>query len=196
MNATLVLLAAGSLLGGDQQRLPREEAVRYARICVEGLGDLADAQVRVRAEVDRACAVRGEGGGAMAVPDAKLTPDALAKLGKDTVPVGQLWLRKWTVVVDGKAAPRGKLRIATIRIEDKDRPMPLLLLGMRHGSKGPELVAFGADRQPLVVVPLERSDTVQETPVDLEWRRGENDIDELTVQIAGRYRGTLRITRE
>src|SRR6516162_8779865 len=84
---------------GGQDRLPLDEAQRYAKVCVELLGSLTDTPINLDVDVEKPCAVRGEGGGAMIVPDKSLSKERLAKLGQDVVPVGQLWLRKWTPVV-------------------------------------------------------------------------------------------------
>ncbi len=180
-----------------QDRLPREDAQRYAKACVEQLGTLADAQVRTDVDPEKAVAVRGEGGGAMAIPDKNLSRDRIAKAGPDVVPLGQLWLRKWTVVVGGKAVPDDNLRVVTVNVDDKDRPMPLLLLGVRKkGEKGLELVAYARDADPLLAVPLKPVEFVQDLPLDLRWERGEKNVDPLTLTVFGRYQAVLPVTRQ
>jgi hypothetical protein len=179
-----------------QDRLPQNEARRYARVCVEQLGDPGDTPIKTDVDPHKAVAVRGEGGGAMVIPDKTIAKEKLAKAGRDVLPVGQLWLRKWTVVVGGKAVPRDKLRIVTINVDDKDRPMPLLLLGVRQkGTKGLELVAYAKDTEPLLVVPLKKVAFVQEPPLDLQWERGEKNVDPLTLTLFGKYQAVLPITR-
>lgn len=125
----------------DPNRLPQEEAKGYAKVCVEQT-NLTDAQIGMDVDADKPCAVRGEGGGAMLIPDKKLSAKAIQDAGKEVVPVGQLWLRKWRPAIDGKLAPDDKLRIMNIKIDEKGRPMPLLLLGMRKKSDGLELVVY------------------------------------------------------
>src|SRR5205085_473570 len=111
-----------------QDRLPLDEARGYAKACVEQAAALlSDAPLKMELDPEKPCAVRGEGGGAMAVPDKNLSAETLAKAGKEVIPVGQLWFRKWTVVVDGQPAPNDKLRILTVRVDEKDRPMPVFL---------------------------------------------------------------------
>lgn len=188
--ALLTGLAAG------QDRLPQEEAQRYAKACVEQLGTLADAQVQAEVDPEKAVAERGEGGGAMAVPDKKLSKEKLARAGQDVVPVGHLWLRKWTVVAGGKAVPNDKLRVVTVNLDDKDRPMPLFLLGVRKKGKGLELVAFGSGSEPVLAVPLKPVEFVQDLPLDLRWERGEKDVDPLTLTLFGRYQAVLPVTRQ
>src|SRR5436309_1993897 len=112
------LLLTGFVLGQD--RLPQEEAQRYAKVCVEQLGRLGDAPIEIDADPDKAVAVRGEGGGAMAIPDKNLANEKLTNAGQDVVPVGQLWLRKWTVVAGGKPVAKERLRIVTINVDDQN----------------------------------------------------------------------------
>jgi hypothetical protein len=189
-----VAVLAGLVAGQD--RLSPEEARRYAKVCVEQLGSPGDAQIATDVDPEKAVAVRGEGGGAMAVPDKNLSKEKLAKAGKDVVPVGQLWLRKWTVVAGGKAVADDQLRVVTVKVDDQARPMPLLLVGVRQkGEKDLELVAYGKDAEPLLTLPLKRVAFVQDLPVELEWRRGEKDADSLTLTVLGKYQAVLPVTR-
>lgn len=195
-------LAAGwlalSVVGfaAGQDRLSREDAERYARVCVEGFGQPGDAQITTHGDPARAVAVRGEGGGAMVVPDKDLTSDKLSKAGKDIVPIGQLWLRKWVPVVDGKPVPGSRNRVATLKVDGKDRPMPVLLLGIRKAAAGHELVVYARDAEPLEVLKLNAVEFVQELPLELEWERGDKNIDKLTLTVMGRYRTIIPVQRE
>jgi hypothetical protein len=180
-----------------QNRLPKEEAQRYARACVEQLGNLGDAQIKTEVDPEKVVAVRGEGGGAMIIPDKNLSKEKLAKVGKDAIPVGQVWLRKWTVVVGGKPVPSDKLRVVTVNVDGKDRPMPLLLVGVRgKAEKDLELVVYAKDSEPILTVPLKPVEFVQDLPINLEWQRGEKQVDPLTLTIFGKYQAILPITRQ
>jgi hypothetical protein len=44
-----------------------------------------------------------------------LSTDKVAKAGEGVVPVGQLWLRKWTLVIGSKPVPNDRLRIVTVK---------------------------------------------------------------------------------
>ena len=59
-----------------------------------------------------------------------------------------------------------------------------------------ELVAFGQGNEPLLRVPAQKMEFISQTPVELDWARGENNIDKLTISVAGRYQAVLPITRE
>jgi hypothetical protein len=116
---------------------------------------------------------------------------------KDVVPVGQLWLRKWTLVVNGKPVANDKLRIITVTIDDKERPMPLLLLGVRKkGEKDLELVVYAKDSEPLQVLPLAKLDLASGLPVEVEWSRGDKTADNLTLNVLGKYQAALKIGRQ
>jgi hypothetical protein len=180
----------------QQNRLPSDEAKGYAKLCVErAAAVLTDPPLRLDVDPDKPCAERGEGGGAMIVPDKKLTEKVLAGVGKDVVPVGQLWFRKWTLVVNDKPVSDDKLRIIPVNVDDKERSMPLFLLGVRKGEKALELVIYASGSEPLQVVPLKKLDQIQDVPVQLEWSRGEKDNDNLTLNILGKYEGILKIAR-
>jgi hypothetical protein len=183
-------------LASSQDRVPKEDTENYARLCVEGFGKPTDAPIETQGDPLKALAVRGEGGGAMVIPDKELNAEKLAKLGKEVVPVGQLWLRKWTPVVEGRPVPADRNRIVTVKLDEKDRPMPVLLMGMRKAEAGRELLLYAKDADPLLVLPLTAVEFVQEIPIELEWERGEKFIDRLTVTILGRYRAVVPVTRE
>ena len=201
MKVIVASCACLSLLAGfawaQQNRLPSEQAKAYAKVCVDrATAVLADPPLRMDVDPNKPCAERGEGGGAMIVPDKKLTEKVLAGAGNDVVPVGQLWFRKWTLANKGKPVAQDKLRIITVNVEDKDRPMPLFLLGIRkRGQKDVELVVYAKDSEPLLTVPLKKLDQMQDLPVLLEWSRGEKQSDNLTLNILGKYEGVLKIAR-
>ena len=132
----------------------------------------------------------------MVIPDKQMTEEKLLKAGKSIVPVGQLWLRKWTLVVDGKPVPDKALKIVKINIDQKKRPMPLFLLGIRkNGEKRMELVVYAKGNEPLMIMPLKAIAFIPETPLELEWSRGEKLIDPLTMKILGKYQAEFAITR-
>lgn len=194
----LLALLAGIVTAQSANRLPQEEAKGYAKPCVERAATVVtDAQISMDVDPDKPCAERGEGGGAMVVPDKKLTEKALAGVGNDVVPVGQLWLRKWTLVAKGKPVANDKLRIITVTIEDNERPLPLFLLGVRKkDEKDLELVIYAKNSEPLQVVPLKKLETASSQPLELEWSRGDKDADNLTLNVLGKYQTVLKIARQ
>jgi hypothetical protein len=194
ITALFVISLAGLVAGQD--KVPKEDTENYAKLCVEGFGKPVDAQIETQGDAAKAIAIRGEGGGAMVIPNKDLAADKLTKVGKDVVPVAQLWLRKWVPVVGGKPVQADKNRIVTVKLDGKDRPMPVLLLGIRKMGETNELVVYAKDAEPVLILPLKRVEFVQDAPIDLEWERGEKNVDKLTVTILGTYRTIFPITRE
>jgi hypothetical protein len=195
-STTILFMISIMGFAAGQERLSKEDTEKYAKLCVEGFGKPPDAQIETQGDATRAVAVRGEGGGAMVIPDKDLTADKLANVGKDVVPVGQLWLRKWVPVADGKPVAADKNRIVTVKADGKDRPMPVLLLGIRKAGTEYELVVYAKDTDPVLILSLKKVEFVQEIPIDLEWERGEKNIDKLTMTVLGRFRTIVPVTRE
>jgi hypothetical protein len=192
----LALALAFLAFASDSNRLSKEDAQRYAKVCVEqAASKVTDAQIAIEANTEKPCATRGEGGGAMVVPDKKLTLKAMETAGKDVVPIGQLWLRKWKPVAEGKAVADDKLRVVMINVEGKDRPMPLLLLGVRKKGDRLELVGYGKESEPVLVLPLKKVDFVEEAiPIEMDWERGDK-FDRLAVRILGKFATVIEISR-
>jgi hypothetical protein len=132
----------------------------------------------------------------MVIPDKHLTADKIEKADKDVVPVGQLWLRKWVPVANGKSVPSDKNRVVTVKLDGKDRPMPVLLLGVRKSGTDLELVVYARDTEPVMSLKLQKVEFVQEVPIDMEWDRGEKNVDKLTITILGKYRTVVPVSRE
>ncbi len=180
----------------QQNPVPQKQAIGYATECVAQTGTPADAQIAMEVDPKKAMAEQGEGGGAMVIPAKSLTKKKLASPNQIT-PVGQLWLRKWTLVVDGKPVPRKKLRMVTVNLDDKNRPLSLYYLGVRKSKKqNLELVVYAKTNKLLQTIPLKKLGILQDLPLLLEWQRGENQGDPLSLRILGDYEAVLRITRQ
>jgi hypothetical protein len=191
-----VLLLTGVALA--QERVPQQEAQRYGKLFAEHAAKLeAPAQVKVEPDPEKACAIRKEGVAALVMPDKMLSADALGKVGKDVVPVGQLWMRNMVPAVDGKAAANDKLRIVKVAVNNEDHPLPLSLLGVRKKGDGLELVIYGKDKEPLLALPLEKADAKQELPIELEGKKNDNDpaTGILTINLFGKYQAKLTVAK-
>jgi hypothetical protein len=194
--AACLLPLLATLASADPNRLSDDDAKAYAKPCAEYAAGLDDHPIATEVDADKPCAVRGEGGGAMVIPQKGLGEAALNKAGKDVVSLGQLWLRKWTLVVRGKALPAEKLRILRVKLDNKERPMPLLLLGVRKKGKGLELLLYARDSDPLLALPLAKSEHKPDLPLEVAWKRGEKKKpDTLTLTLAGGYQAVLPIDR-
>ena len=190
---TLTLLSTLALASA-QEKLSREENLRYAFVFASDLKQLQATPIPTDVDLKQPVAIRDGDFGGMVLPEAKLNADAIAKAGEKVVPVGQLWLRKLTPMQDGEAVGASKLRMATLSPEGEQVKAAQCTLGVqRNGSGSLELLVFGKDKEPLVKVPLKTMDAKQDVPIDLSAER-ESDSGKVTLKILGKYTATISVT--
>lgn len=177
-----------------QEKLEREETLRYAFVVAADLKQLQGTPIPTDVDIKQPVAVReGEFGG-MVLPEAKLSADAIAKAGDKVVPIGQLWLLKLTPMKEGEAVGASKLRMVTLTHEGNEVKVAQCALGaQKTGSGGLELLVFGKDKEPVAKVPLKASDTKQDVPIDVSAER-ESDSGKVTLKILGKYTATISVT--
>jgi hypothetical protein len=75
--------------------------------------------------------------------------------------------------------------------------MPLFLLGVRKSSTNDlELVVYAKDSEPLQVLPLQKVEMGYSVPLELEWKRGDKDADNLTLNVLGKHQAVFKITSQ
>jgi hypothetical protein len=190
---TITLLSTLALASA-QEKLSREEALRYAFVVAGDLKQLQATPIPTDVDVKQPVAVRDGDFGGMVLPEAKLNADAIAKAGEKAVPVGQLWLLKLTPMREGEAVAASKLRMVTLSHEGDQVKVSQCALGVqRNGSGALELLVFGKDKEPVVEVPLKTMDAKQDVPIDLSAER-ESDSGKVTLKILGKYTATVSVT--
>ena len=196
MKRTLIALTVVMTihLASAQERLAREEALKYAFLVSVDLKQLQGTPIPTDVDLKQPVVVYEGDHGGMLLPEAKLTSEAFAKAGDKIVPIGQLWLRKLTPMRDGSALASDKLRVATVKHKDQDVSLAQCALGVRRNhSDALELLVFGKDKEPLVILPLKRMDAPQELPLDFTAERT-GDAGCLTIKILGKYEAKLMVT--
>src|SRR4051794_17760727 len=115
---TLVVMVAALMLAPGfaraQDRLSLEEAQMYAKLFAEAAKKVDDAPLKADVDPDKPAAIRHDKYGALVMPVKDLSADAIAKAGKDAVPVGQFYLHNLAPSVDGQTIPDDKLRTITV----------------------------------------------------------------------------------
>jgi hypothetical protein len=194
-NTLLALTLLSTLaLASAQEKLSREETLRYAFVVAGDLKQLQATPIPTDVDIKQPVAVRDGDFGGMVLPEAKLNAEAIAKAGEKVVPVGQVWLRKLTPMQDGDAVGASKLRMVTLTHEGDQVKVAQCALGVqRNGSGSLELLVFGKDKEPVVKVPLKTMDAKQDVPIDLSAER-ESDSGKVTLKILGKYTATISVT--
>jgi len=196
MKNTLILspLLACLALVQAQERLPREEALKYAFIACLDLKQMQSTPIPTDPDIKRPVSVRDEDYGAMLLPESKLCADTLAKAGKEPVPIGQLWLHKLAPLLDGRVVPQIKLQLVTLSHEGQSATVALCALGVRKDANDKlELLLYGKDKEPVMGVPLKSVSKPQENPLDLAAER-RDDGGLITLRILGRYEADFMVT--
>lgn len=193
-----VLLAAflSGILGAQAQKpVPREEALRVAALVSLDLKQMLDTPIPTDPDTKRPVALREGERGCLVLPETRLA-DALAKPGKEVVPVGQLWLRQVAPQANGETVQAEKLKTVSISVGDRTESAVLCALGLRKLARGElELLVYGKDKEPLVRVPAKTISAKQENPIELAAVI-EGDNATLTLKLAGRYEATVRLAGE
>jgi hypothetical protein len=190
---TLTLLAAVQL-GSAQEKLSRDQALKYASRVSADLKQLAGTPIPTDVDAQQPVAVQDGEYGGLVLPQKNLTAANLAQAGETVVPIGQLWLHRLTPMKDGEAVPSEKLRLATVIEAGEKTTMPQCALGVRRSSSGAlELLIFGKGKAPLLTAPLKAIDTKPEPPIDLVAER-ESDSGRITVKIVGKYQASFAVT--
>jgi hypothetical protein len=188
--ACVLCLAAGARA---QEKVPPEMAQRYAKMFVGEAAKETDVPFRVEADPAKAVALRKDDAHAMVIPAKDLSEVALNKAGNDVVPVGQLWLRHLVPNLDSKRTPEDQLRIVHVSVNNEDHPLPMLLLGVRKGADGPELVVYGKGKEALAHLPLKKADVKQEEPIDLGAKDVQDETGTLVLTILGKWQASLPV---
>jgi hypothetical protein len=190
---TIALLATLQWVSA-QEKLSREESLKYAFLVAADLKQLQETPIPTDVDVKRPVAIQDGEFGGMVLPEAKLSSEAIAKAADKVVPVGQLWLLKLTPMRDGEAIASSKLRLITLNHEGDQATVPQCALGVQRNSSGSlELLLFGKGQEPVLRVPLKTMDAKQDLPIDLSAER-ESDSGKVTLKILGKYTATISVT--
>ena len=147
----LALITSVQLVSA-QEKLPREEALKYATAVTAATKQLTGSPVTLDVDSQQPVALRDGEYGCMVLPQKNLSASTLAQAGKENVtPLGQLWLHKLTPMRDGEAISSEKLRLVKVQAEGDEATVPLCALGARKNADGAlELLVFGKSKEPLL----------------------------------------------
>jgi len=193
----IIALTLGAALNRlpAQEQLSREEALKYAYAASVNLEQLQGTPIATDVDLKRPMVLRDGEYGGMVLPEAKLTPEAIAKAGDKVVPIGQLWLHKLTPMKDGEGIAPEKLRMAKITAPDgTEVQVPQCALGMRRNAAGSfELLICGNTAEPLLTVPVNATGDKPGAGITFEAERVDNG-GQVTVILFGKYKAKLSFT--
>lgn len=191
---TLALLSAVQLANAQEQ-IPRKEALKIAFVLTADPTTLEGTPIPTDVDVKRPVAVKEGDYGAMVLPEAKLSADAIAKAGDKVLPLGQLWLHKLTPMRDGQAVSKDQLRLVVLETGEGSATGVQCALGVKaNGSGDLELLVYGKANTPVVKVPLKKAENQQQLPITMTAERTD-DAGKITLKILGRYQAIVPVTQ-
>ena len=194
----VLVLISTFAVAQEIRQVPAEEAVKIARKITETLGSPGDAPFSVDADVEKSAGIRANGDtGLLAIPDRKLTTEVLANAGGTASALGQLWMRNVVPSVNNAAPDPAKLRTVTVRDGDQEAKVEVYYLGITKADGGAvELGLYAKDREPLVRVPLVKTDAAASAvPIALDGRKEGENTGVLVVTIFGSYKADITVTK-
>src|SRR5262249_20403394 len=130
-----------------QERVPAQDAQKFARMFAENAAKINDAQLKTTVDADKAFAMKKDDHAALVIPDKNLSADALAKAAKDATPIGQLWFHKVAPMVNNQVAENNAMRLVTITHDGQDHTLPLFFLGVRKKGDDLELLVYAKEKE-------------------------------------------------
>jgi len=180
------------------QPVSAEQAVKIARKVTAALGSPGDVPIAVDADVEKPAGIKaGSDAGLLAIPDKKFTPETLAGTSTTVTALGQLWMRNVALAVNGTAADPAKLRTVKVNDGEKDVSVEVYHLGIaKSDAGGIELNLFAKDKEPLVRVPLVKTDAAASTtPIALDGHKEGENSGVLVITVFGSYKADVTVTK-
>lgn len=193
-----LLLIATCAVAEEIQQMPAEQTGKIARKVVAALGSPSDAPFSVDADAGKSAGIKAGGDtGLLAIPDRLLTVETMTNAGKEVRPLGQLWMRNVVPAVDSLAADPARLRTVTVREGDQEAKVEVYFLGVSKNEGGIlELGLYAKEKEPLVRVPLVKTDAATSTtPVALDGHKEGENTGVLVVIFFGSYKADVTVTK-
>jgi len=191
---TATVLITGLLAAQAQERLPREEALKYACAASLDLKAMLGTPIPTDPDIKRPVAVKHDNHGLMVLPEAKLSAQTFATAGEAVKPVGQLWLVNLVPMRDGQAVSSASQRMVHVRAGDQEADAACCALGVsKKADGGLELLVYGKDKDALLRVPLKSISSQQENPIEMSGEAKENS-GVVTLKFLGKYEASINVT--
>jgi hypothetical protein len=196
MKRTIIaaVLFTSVLAAQSQERLSREEALKYAFFTSVDLKEMLQTPIPTDPDVKRPVAMKDADHGGMILPEAKLSAGIFANAGKEATSVGQLWLVKLAPMNEGQVVAKTKLRTVHVRGGDQEADAVCCALGVsKDADRGLELVIYGKGKEPVARAPMKSISGQQDDPIDMSCDR-QDDRGVVTLKFLGKYAATFAVT--
>ena len=193
-----LLVIATCAVAEEIQQMPAEQAGKIARKVAEAMGSPADVPFTVDADAGKSSGIKAGGDtGLLAIPDKKLTAETVANASAAVSALGQLWMRNVVPAVNNASVDPARLRTVTVRDGDQEAKVEVYFLGITRTEAGTvELGLYAKDKEPLVKVPLVKTDAPgSATPISLNGHKEGENAGVLVVTVFGSYKADVPVTK-
>lgn len=176
-----------------QEVLTQEQLEKAVPRILERAADQENLQLKLDGDGAKAFGMKAKDHAAVIIPNKGLTAESFKKLDKEVLVLGQLWLARLAPAVDGKPVPNSSLRLVKFVEKEKEQNLPLQLLGVQKTGEKIELVVYAKGKEPLLRLPLTRTDFKQELPLELDMRKLSDDLGIIDINIFGQFNAGLTV---
>jgi hypothetical protein len=176
-----------------QEIIPADQLEKVVPRLIERASDQENLPLKVDGDAAGAFGMSAKNHGALLIPNKGLSADMFKNPGKETIVLGQLWMKDLSPAVEGKPAAADKLRLIKIVLKEEEHQLPLLLLGVRRQDDKAELLVYGRGSEPLLRLPMTKTDLKQEKPLELDMRKVSDDLGAVDVSILGQFKAEITV---
>jgi hypothetical protein len=198
MKLLIPILALSTFaIAQEPETIPLEKAQEVARKITAGFGAPADAPLAVEVDTAKVSGLKAGKAGLIVIADKNLTKETLEKAGAEAKGIGQLWMNKIVPAVAGSAADPAKLRSVEFPDGDEKRNVQVYFLGVTKGDDGAlSLALYAKDKEPLVKVPLAKTDAAASSePITLSGHKEDDETGMLVVSVFGSYKADIAVKK-
>lgn len=193
-----IVFAGTAVRAQEPERLDAEKAKKFGGIIAGAIAKIEDLPVKLKLDGEQAMGMTAKDKGAMLIPAAGLTIEAIKKVDKEVVPVGALVLHKVGPAVNGEAISADQFRTVEISIaDDKTATITVVPLAAARVAGRLVLLVYGKDKAPLIVGTLSEAQHANSSPLELEVRKGDRDGTALLlIGALGQFRSSVTVVAQ
>lgn len=193
----LLALSIATTIAADIEPIEQDAAGKIARKILAEYGSPADAPFPGEPDAQKVAGVKGGEAGLIVIPDKKLAAELLSAATEKPTPIGQLWMYKVVPSINGTAAAASKLRTVKIGGDEGDKSLQVYYLTVSKNTTGAlELALTAVDKEPLVKVPLVKTDAAfSSAPMAVNAHKEGENSGVLVLSVFGSYKADIQITK-
>lgn len=167
------------------------KASEAAHLLKEHLNDFKAKHVKITGDPNNADFFEKSGVAVLIIPDKNLTADSLSKVGRKEIPVGQLWMKDLVPDIDGQFPADHELKHITLNADGEKHELPQFLLTAHRSGKKLNMVIYSGAQEPLMAIPLEKFETGNSLPIELEGESRDDSTGLLSLYVLGKYHAKM-----